>query len=194
LLLAFASAPVFAKDALPAGLQKGMIDCNLFSADVNGYFDATALHDYRTSLAPLGKPRSFKIHAARKRGGMQMRGYSVTFPKTKLSITTYTLPGGKLEQYIVSSGDRPSLNPSPAGEAAAGRARSAGVRVRCLRMVFGFIRHSGAARVVCGQNPESSSCSWIEKKLDSGFHRWRSQRWPRNDKMMQVWSMHSVQD
>jgi hypothetical protein len=33
---------------------------------------------------------------------MQMRGYTVTFPKTRLSITTYTTPDGKLEQYIVA--------------------------------------------------------------------------------------------
>ena len=88
-----------------SGLQQGRIDRVLFSANANSYFDATALHDYRTSLTPLGKPESFTIRAARKRGGMQMRGYTVTFPKVKLDITTYTLPDGELEQYIVSSGD-----------------------------------------------------------------------------------------
>ncbi|WIG56501.1 MAG: Beta-lactamase class C-like and penicillin binding proteins (PBPs) superfamily [Rhodanobacteraceae bacterium] len=91
--------------AIFANLQQGKIDRNLFTADANSYFDATALHDYQTSLAPLGKPQSFTIRAARMRGGMQMRGYTVTFPKTKLSITTYTLPDGKLEQYIVASSD-----------------------------------------------------------------------------------------
>ncbi len=88
-----------------AGLQHGRIDRSLFSADANAYFDATALHDYQTSLAPLGKPDSFKIRATRKRGGMQMRGYTVKFTKVKLSVTTYTRPDGKLEQYIVSSAD-----------------------------------------------------------------------------------------
>ncbi|MGH8183960.1 MAG: serine hydrolase domain-containing protein, partial [Rhodanobacteraceae bacterium] len=91
--------------AIFAGLQHGKIDRSLFTADANSYFDATALHDYRTSLAPLGKPTSFTIRAARKRGGMQMRGYTLTFPKAKLDITAYTLPDGKLEQYIVSSSD-----------------------------------------------------------------------------------------
>jgi CubicO group peptidase (beta-lactamase class C family) len=91
--------------AIFANLQKGRIDRSLFSADANSYFDATALRDYRSSLAPLGKPASFTIRAARKRGGMQMRGYSVTFPKVKLDITTYTLPDGKLEQYLVASSD-----------------------------------------------------------------------------------------
>ena len=86
-----------------AGLQTGRIDRSLFTANANSYFDSTALHDYRTSLAPLGKPESFAIRAARKRGGMQMRGYTLTFPKTKLSITTYVRPDGKLEQYIVAA-------------------------------------------------------------------------------------------
>ena len=88
--------------AIFAGLQHGKIDRSLFTANANSYFDATALHDYQTSLAPLGKPESFTIRAARKRGGMQMRGYTLTFPKTRLAITTYVQPDGKLEQYIVA--------------------------------------------------------------------------------------------
>jgi len=91
--------------AIFAGLQTGRIDRSLFTANANSYFDSTALHDYQTSLAPLGKPESFAIRAARKRGGMQMRGYTLTFPKIKLSITTYVRPDGKLEQYIVAAAD-----------------------------------------------------------------------------------------
>jgi hypothetical protein len=91
--------------AIFANLQQGRIDRSLFTADANSYFSDTAVHDYQASLAPLGKPESFTIRAARKRGGMQMRGYTLTFPKTKLSITTYTQPDGKLEQYIVASSD-----------------------------------------------------------------------------------------
>lgn len=100
-----ASAALKQAQAIFAGLQHGKLDRALFSADGNAYFDATALHDYAASLAPLGKPASFTIRAARKRGGMQMRGYSVTFAKRKLAITTYTLPDGKLEQYIVAPAD-----------------------------------------------------------------------------------------
>lgn len=85
-----------------ANLQKGKIDRSLFTADANSYFDATGLHDYQTSLAPLGKPESFEIRGARKRGGMQMRAYLVTFAKRKLAVTTYITPDGKIEQYIVA--------------------------------------------------------------------------------------------
>ena len=88
-----------------ANLQQGKIDRNLFTADANSYFDATALHDYQTSLAPLGTPTSFAIRAAKKRGGMQMRSYTLTFPHEKLGVSTYTLPDGKIEQYIVASSD-----------------------------------------------------------------------------------------
>ncbi|HEX5353487.1 MAG TPA: serine hydrolase domain-containing protein [Rhodanobacteraceae bacterium] len=91
--------------AIFAGLQHGKIDRGLFSPDANSYFDATALHDYQTSLAPLGKPESFVTRGSHERGGMLGRGYMLTFPNRKLSITTYTLPNGKLEQYIVASAD-----------------------------------------------------------------------------------------
>ncbi len=88
--------------AIFADLQKGRIDRSLFTADANSYFDATGLHDYQTSLAPLGQPESFVIRGARKRGGMQMRAYTVTFSNRKLSVTTYLTPDGKIEQYIVA--------------------------------------------------------------------------------------------
>ena len=98
-----ASARALAKaEAIFTGLQHGSIDRNLFSPNGNSYFDKTALGDYASSLAPLGKPTAFTLRATRLRGGMQMRAYMVSFPKTKLSITTYTLPDGKLEQYIVA--------------------------------------------------------------------------------------------
>ncbi|MFK2877980.1 serine hydrolase domain-containing protein [Rhodanobacter hydrolyticus] len=87
------------------GLQHGKIDRSLFSPNGNSYFDATALKDYQSSLAPLGKPTAFTLRATRLRGGMQMRAYIVEFSKTKLSVSTYMLPDGKLEQYIVASTD-----------------------------------------------------------------------------------------
>ncbi len=89
-----------------AGLQQGKLDRALFTANCNSYFDATARKDYRQSLAPLGTPTSFEQKAWRKRGGMTMRRYEIDFPKRKLELVTYTMPDGKLEQFIVSaSGD-----------------------------------------------------------------------------------------
>jgi CubicO group peptidase (beta-lactamase class C family) len=97
-----ANAALEQAKAIFADLQKGKIDRSLFTDDANSYFDATGLHDYQASLAPLGKPDSFTIRSARKRGGMQMRGYTATFGDKKLAITTYLLPNGKIEQYIVA--------------------------------------------------------------------------------------------
>jgi CubicO group peptidase (beta-lactamase class C family) len=85
-----------------AGLQHGKLDRALFTASANSYFDATARRDYQSSLAPLGTPTSFVQRASGKRGGMLMHAYHATFPHTQLNITTYAMPDGKLEQYIVA--------------------------------------------------------------------------------------------
>ncbi|HJU25851.1 MAG TPA: serine hydrolase domain-containing protein, partial [Rhodanobacteraceae bacterium] len=90
--------------AIFAGLQRGRIDRAQFTADANSYFNDVALGDYENSLAPLGTPVSFEQKAWRLRGGMTMRGYEVRFKNRKLDLTTYTMPDGKLEQYIVSAG------------------------------------------------------------------------------------------
>ncbi len=86
-----------------AGLQQGKLDRALLTANCNSYFDDTARKDYRQSLAPLGTPSSFEQKAWRQRGGMTMRRYEIDFPKRKLELVTYTMPDGKLEQYIVSA-------------------------------------------------------------------------------------------
>ena len=85
-----------------AGLQQGKLDRSLFTTNCNSYFDATARKDYQQSLAPLGMPTSFEQKAWRQRGGMTMRRYEIDFPKRKLELVTYTIPDGKLEQFIVS--------------------------------------------------------------------------------------------
>jgi hypothetical protein len=86
-----------------SGLQRGELDRSLFTANCNSYFDAAARADYRKSLAPLGKPKSFEQKASRQRGGMTMRRYEIDFPGRKLALVTYAMPDGKLEQYIVSA-------------------------------------------------------------------------------------------
>jgi hypothetical protein len=59
--------------------------------------------DFRSSLAPMGKPSSVKQMAENLRGGMTFRAFRVEFPNggKPLVITTYTEPDGKLEQYLV---------------------------------------------------------------------------------------------
>jgi len=85
------------------GFQHGKIDRSLFTANCNAYFDKTALGDFQSSLAPLGAPSSFKQTGEELRGGMTFRSFSVTFADSpvKVRVTTYTMPDGKLEQYLV---------------------------------------------------------------------------------------------
>jgi len=83
------------------GLQQGKIDRSLFTANCNAYFDAQALGDYHSSLQPLGPPLGFRQIVRELRGGMTFRVYGVFFPNRRLVVTTYTMPNGKLEQYLV---------------------------------------------------------------------------------------------
>lgn len=85
------------------GLQQGKIDRSLFTPNCNAYFDQQALGDYQSSLAPLGPPATFTETGEELRGGMTFRAFSVTFANSpqKVEVTTYTMPDGKLEQYLV---------------------------------------------------------------------------------------------
>lgn len=83
------------------GLQNGQIDRTLFTKNCNAYFDAQALGDYESSLKPLGPPLEFRQVAKELRGGMTFRVYDVFFPHKHLNVTTYRMPDGKIEQYLV---------------------------------------------------------------------------------------------
>ena len=84
------------------GLQKGTIDRSLFTADCNGYYDATALADYQSSLAPLGSITSVTPGHSSLRGGMTFAGYRVAFSSgTTVLVTVYLEPDGKIEQLLV---------------------------------------------------------------------------------------------
>lgn len=83
------------------GLQQGKIDRRLFTSNCNAYFSQEALEDFATSLALLGKPRSFHQAHEELRGGMTFRLFQAEFRGMRLNITTYEMPDGKLEQYLV---------------------------------------------------------------------------------------------
>lgn len=85
------------------GLQQGRIDRALFTDNCNAYFDQQALGDFSSSLKPLGDPDTFHQVADDLRGGMTFRVFAVTFKAStqRLRVTTYTMPNGKLEQYLV---------------------------------------------------------------------------------------------
>ncbi len=89
--------------AIFAGLQKGKIDRSRFTSNAIAYFSDQALKDLAASLAPLGKPTEFSEVAAGLRGGMTFHRYRVQFAKKELTVSTYVMPDGKLEQYIVAA-------------------------------------------------------------------------------------------
>jgi D-alanyl-D-alanine carboxypeptidase len=83
------------------GLADGRIDRKLFTNFCNAYFNQQTIDDFAASLKPLGPPLSFKQVKEEGRGGMIFRVFTVVFPDRELKVTTYEMPDGKLEQYLV---------------------------------------------------------------------------------------------
>jgi CubicO group peptidase (beta-lactamase class C family) len=84
------------------GLQQGRIDRSLLAPNLSDYFTPEAVADFQASLAPLDEPLSFKQVRESLRGGMTFRVFQIVFPGKHLSLTTYTYPDGKLEQYLIA--------------------------------------------------------------------------------------------
>lgn len=84
------------------GLQQGKIDRSLFTSNCNAYFDAQTLGDYESSLKPFGPPLVLRQIGKESRGGMIFRIYEILYPNKRLILTTYWMPDGKIEQFIVA--------------------------------------------------------------------------------------------
>jgi hypothetical protein len=87
-----------------AGLVTGTIDRSKFTTNLNYYFSATTLGDYRSSLAPLGTPKVEIRGVPRLRGGFVNRNFSLHYPGGKdLILVTYAEPGanGRWEQFMI---------------------------------------------------------------------------------------------
>jgi len=87
------------------GLQNGEIDRSLLAPNLSDYFDAQCIADFKSSLGPLGEPLTFRQVGESLRGGMTFRAFRIVYPTRRLSLTTYTYPDGKLEQYLVDPAD-----------------------------------------------------------------------------------------
>ncbi len=87
-----------------ASFAKGQIDRSLFTANCNSYFSAEALSDYKSTLAPLGTVTKVDRVQTNQRGGMTFGLYLITFSSgSTLTLDTYTLPDGKIEQLLILS-------------------------------------------------------------------------------------------
>jgi CubicO group peptidase (beta-lactamase class C family) len=83
-------------------LQQGRIDRTLLAPNLSDYFTPEALADFKSGLAPLGEPLTFRQTRESLRGGMTFRSFQIVYPGKRLRLTTYTYPGGKLEQYLIA--------------------------------------------------------------------------------------------
>jgi len=83
------------------GLRKGTIDRRLLTPSANAYFTLQVLADYAASLEPLGAPTEFASEGQSVRGGMAIRTYRIKAGTVVMSLTTMTLPDGRLDQYIL---------------------------------------------------------------------------------------------
>ena len=91
--------------AIFEGLQKGQINRSLFTSNANAYFSDQALKDFASSLGPLGKPQEFTQSGQSLRGGMTLRRYRIRFPQKTISLTTFIMPDGKIEQYQIAASE-----------------------------------------------------------------------------------------
>jgi hypothetical protein len=83
-------------------LQAGHIDRNLLAPNLSDYFTPEALADFQSSLAPLAEPLTFHQVSEQLRGGMTFHAFQIIYPGKRLTLTTYTYPDGKLEQYLIA--------------------------------------------------------------------------------------------
>jgi len=88
--------------AIFLGLQKGHLDRSLFTSNANAWFSDVAIRDFQSSLAPCGTVTDVRQTATSLRGGMTYRDYAVRCGPKTYSVSTFVMPDGKLEQYIVT--------------------------------------------------------------------------------------------
>lgn len=85
-----------------AGLQKGQVNRALFTANQNAYFSDVAIKDFAASLASCGTVGDVRQTSYSLRGGMTYRGYRVRCGKSDYGVSTFVMPDGKIEQFIVT--------------------------------------------------------------------------------------------
>jgi CubicO group peptidase (beta-lactamase class C family) len=83
------------------GLREGKIDGSLLTSNAASYFTHQVLEDASASLKALGPPKAWKQTSVELRGGMTYRHFEIQFRDKSLHLSTLTMPGGKLEQYLI---------------------------------------------------------------------------------------------
>ena len=88
--------------AIFAGLQHGQLDRSLFTSNANAYFSDRAIGDFASSLGSCGMVTDVRQTSYSLRGGMTYRGYAVRCGAKTYGVSTFVMPDGKIEQYIVT--------------------------------------------------------------------------------------------
>ena len=83
-------------------LQKGKLDRALFTSNANAYFSDVAIKDFQSSIGSCGAVTDVRQVSTSLRGGMTSRNYRVRCGSKGYSVSTFVLPDGKIEQFIVT--------------------------------------------------------------------------------------------
>jgi CubicO group peptidase (beta-lactamase class C family) len=83
------------------GLLEGRIDRRLLTPNADAFFTRQVLEDASASLKAQGPLVSLKQTSVELRGGMTYRHFEVKFKEKSLRLSTLTVAGGKLEQYLI---------------------------------------------------------------------------------------------
>ncbi len=106
--IAFGIAPTQPKDPASALvlsqlglLAQGRIDSSKMNANLLSYYTPAVIADYKASLSKLGAPLGLRERAHEDRGGMVFHIYEVTYPGRNVTVTTYEMPDGMLDQLLI---------------------------------------------------------------------------------------------
>jgi D-alanyl-D-alanine carboxypeptidase len=83
-------------------LQRGTVDRALFTSNANAYFSERAIGDFASSIGSCGTVSAIAQTSHSLRGGMDYRGYRVRCGSKDYSVSTFVMPDGRIEQYIVT--------------------------------------------------------------------------------------------
>ena len=83
------------------GLLEGKIDRGLLTPNADAFFTRQVLEDAAASLSAQGPLVALQQSSVELRGGMTYRHFDVRFKDKTLHLSTLTVAGGKLEQYLI---------------------------------------------------------------------------------------------
>jgi CubicO group peptidase (beta-lactamase class C family) len=87
--------------AMCRSLADGLLDTALLNENALSYFTPAVRADYRASLHPLGPVLGVTELSSENRGGMVYHVYDVRYVARPVRITTYELPDGRLDQFLI---------------------------------------------------------------------------------------------